>query len=113
VSTLTVQPNAVVLSLAAIAPADVFLNGILTAVSTGANHGQPTGGDVYNQGLLLTHAGQARYVDATAGLPVDTVWTNGLPQSSGALCISTGPASTWSNGIPFASNGAVAAGLLV
>jgi hypothetical protein len=111
---LTVQPNALVLSLQAIDPTDTFRAGILTDNSNLANHGQPSGGDVFSQGMFVTHAGQIRYVDATAGLPADVVWSNGLPRTPGGhLCISTGPAATWANGIPFAANGAVATGLLV
>lgn len=111
---LTVQPNSVVLSLAGFAPADVFYNGMFVDVSNGAYHGEPAAGEVFNQGMYLTNSGQVWYFDATAGLPVGTVWSNGLPRSpNGRLCISTGPAATWSNGIPFAANGAVATGLLV
>jgi hypothetical protein len=62
---------------------------------------------------LLTNAGQIRYVDATAGLPVNTVWLNGLPTSDGALCVSSGATATWANGIPFAANGAVVASGIV
>jgi hypothetical protein len=72
-----------------------------------------TVGTVYNNGLLLTDAGQVRYLDTTAGgLPADTVWTNGLPSSGGALCVSTGPLATYSNGIPFTASGAVRAAII-
>ncbi len=102
-STLTVTSGAVLLGIGAIQPTDTFTNGVLTSA---------TGGDEYSNGLLRIDAGQIRYVDATAGLPAGTTWTNGLPLSGGALCISTNSAATYSNGIPFAANGAVAAGII-
>ncbi len=108
----TVTSDAVLLGIGSIQPTDTFVNGILTSASGGLNRAVPAGGDEYSNGLLMTDAGQIRYVDATAGLPGDTVWTNGLPQSGGALCISTNPAVPYSNGVPFAANGAVAAGII-
>lgn len=110
---LTVTSDAVLLGIGAIQPTDTFKNGILTDAGGTLNRAVPAGGDEYNNGLLMTDAGQVRYVDATAALPADTTWTNGLPQSGGALCISTNAAVTYSNGIPFAANGAVAAGIIV
>lgn len=107
---LSVANGAVQLSTAAASGTDTFRNGVLTA-STDLTKAIASGGDEYTNGILVTDAGQVRYVDATAGLPGDTVWTNGLPRSGGALCISTGPASTYSNGIPFTANGAVAAAI--
>jgi hypothetical protein len=56
----------------------------------------------------LSNDGQVICVDATAGLPTGTQYCNGLPLSNGALCISTGAAVSYSNGLPFAANGAVA-----
>jgi hypothetical protein len=56
----------------------------------------------------LSNDGQVICVDATAGLPTGTQYCNGLPLSGGALCISTGAAVSYSNGLPFAANGAVA-----
>jgi hypothetical protein len=111
-SILTVTSGAVLLGTGAIQPTDTFQNGILTSATGGLNRAIASGGDEYSNGLLMTDAGQVRYVDATAGLPGDTVWGNGLPRSGGALCISTNAVSTYSNGIPFAANGAVAAGIV-
>ena len=108
----TVTAGQVLLGTGAIQPTDTFSNGILTSATGGLNRAIATGGDEYSNGLLMTDAGQVRYVDATVALPADTVWTNGLPQSGGALCISTNAASTYSNGIPFAANGAVAAAII-
>ena len=110
---LNVVGDAVLLDIAALGTDDTFLNGILTESPSGNVQAVTAGGTVYANGVLLTDAGQVHYVDATAGLPVDTVWANGLPRSAGALCISTGALSTFSNGIPFAANGAVRAGIIV
>lgn len=109
---LTVTSGAVLLGIGSIAATDTFQNGVLVSASGGLNRAVPAGGDEYANGLLLTDAGQVRYVDATAGLPSDTTWSNGLPRSGGALCISTDAVSTYSNGIPLAANGAVAAGII-
>ena len=109
---LTVTSDVVLLGTAAPAATDTFVNGILTSATGGLNRAIASGGDEYSQGLLMTDAGQVRYVDATAGLPGDTTWSNGLPLSAGALCISTNAVSTYSNGIPFAANGAVCAGII-
>jgi hypothetical protein len=111
-SIFTVTSGAVLLGIASIQPTDTFTNGVLTSATGGLNRAVPAGGDEYSNGLLRTDAGQVRYVDATAGLPVGTTWSNGLPFSGGALCISTNAVSTYSNGIPFAANGAVAAGIV-
>ena len=52
------------------------------------------------------------YVDATAGLPVGTVYANGMPFApSGALCVSTDAPAVWANGVPLAANGAVSVGI--
>ena len=109
---LTVTSNAVLLGTAAVAATDTFQNGVLTSATGGLNRAISSGGDEYSNGLLRTDSGQLRYVDATAGLPAGTQWTNGLPLSGGALCISTDAMATYSNGIPFAANGAVAAGVI-
>lgn len=107
---LPVSANAVQLSTATPAVTDTFQNGVLVAAD-GKARAVAAGGDEYANGLLLTDAGQVRYVDATASLPADTVWSNGMPRSQGALCVSTDAAVTYSNGVPFVANGAVAAGI--
>ena len=112
-SVLSVVGDAVLLDIAGLGATDTYLNGVLTESPSLNVHAVPAGGTVYANGLLLTDVGQVRYVDATAGLPGDTVWANGLPRSAGALCISIGALSTYSNGIPFAANGAVRAGIIV
>ena len=96
------------LGTGAIQPTDTFQNGILTSATGDLNRAIATGGDEYANGLLMTDAGQIRYFDATAGLPVDVVWSNGLPRANdGALCVSTGALATYSNGTPMVANGAV------
>jgi hypothetical protein len=110
---LNVQQDVVTLSISSVVATDVFHNGILAQGATEFNKAVPSGGTVYNNGLLLTDAGQVRYLDTTvSGLPVDTVWTNGLPSSGGALCVSTGSLATYSNGIPFTASGAVRAAII-
>jgi hypothetical protein len=106
-SIFTVSATEVVqLGTGAIQPTDTFQNGVL--LSGDLNRAIATGGDEYANGLLMTDAGQIRYFDATAGLPADVVWSNGLPRANdGALCVSTGALATYSNGLPMVSNGAV------
>lgn len=101
--------EAVRLSTAAPAVTDNFNNGVLLDAGATVCRASLTGGAQYNNGLLMTSAGQVVYVDATVSLPAGTQYTNGLPLSGGALCISTGPVATYSDGIPMAANGAVAA----
>ena len=107
-SIFTVSAEVVQLGTGAIQPTDTFSNGILTSATGDLNRAIATGGDEYANGLLMTDAGQIRYFDATAGLPVDVVWSNGLPRANdGALCVSTGALATYSNGTPMVANGAV------
>lgn len=101
--------DAVQLGTAAPAVTDTYRNGVLINAADTLARASTTGGAQYNNGLLMTALGQVVYVDATAGLPAGTQYTNGLPLSGGALCISTGSAATYSNGLPMAANGAVAA----
>lgn len=104
--------NTVQLTTAAVDAADVYWSGLRinnaasprVRASTGAVAG-------YVDGLGVTSTGQLCYVDATAGLPADVVWVNGLPTSGDKLCVSTNSASVWSNGIPLVINGAVAVGI--
>jgi len=105
-SIFTVSAEVVQLGTGAIQPTDTFQNGVL--LSGDLNRAIATGGDEYANGLLMTDAGQIRYFDATAGLPVGVVWSNGLPRDNdGALCVSTGALATYSNGTPMVANGAV------
>jgi hypothetical protein len=108
-SVFSVLSGAVQLTTAAVVGTDSFSNGMLTS-SGGLSRASLSGGAQYSNGILRSSSGQVKYVDATAGLPANTQWANGLPiAADGSLCISTGAASTYSNGIPFAANGAVSA----
>ena len=62
-----------------------------------------------NQGIPMTEAGAVSIVDATAGLPAGTGYSSGIPVSGGKVCYSTDPVAHYSNGLPFAANGALAA----
>lgn len=96
------------LGTGAIQSTDNFQNGVLLSSTGDLNRAIAAGGDEYANGLLMTDAGQIRYFDATSGLPVDVVWSNGLPRANdGALCVSTGALATYSNGVPMVANGAV------
>lgn len=109
-ATFLVVSGRVPLSTAAVVATDTYRGGVLNNALATLNKAAAAGGVQYSNGLLRTNTGQVIYVDATAGLPVNTQWVNGLPLSSGgALCVSSGAIATYSNGIPFAANGAVAA----
>jgi hypothetical protein len=66
-------------------------------------------GTFFNGGIPMSESGQVSVVDASAGLPANVVWLNGLPISSNRVCISTNPVFIVSMGTPFDSAGAVAA----
>jgi hypothetical protein len=96
------------LTTAAVGATDQFQNGVLVTSGTPLARAATSGGAQVNNGLLMSNTGQVIYVDATAGLPANTQFCNGLPISSaGALCISTDDVATYSNGLPMAANGAV------
>lgn len=96
------------LTTAADAVGDVFVAGLRVENDAGPRIRATTTGAVSsNTGLSFNSTGRLVYVDATAGLPGNTVFANGWPTSSGALCISTNSPVTYSNGIPFAATGAV------
>lgn len=66
------------------------------------------GGAQFNNGFLMSNDGQVIYVDATAGLPVDATFANGLARTAaGELCVSTDPTVSYSNGLPMVANGAL------
>lgn len=112
-SIFNVVNDAVVMDTSGVLPPiDIYQNGLRVDGVTGNVHVVPSGGQVFNQGLLMTHEGQFQYVDSTAGLPANVAWTNGIPHSSRAICISTGPLATYSNGVPFTQNGAIRAQLI-
>jgi hypothetical protein len=102
--------DAIQLTSAAPVSADQFSNGIRLKADASAAYGATSGGTQVQNGLLLDANGAVIYVDATAGLPANTQYVNGLPISSaGALCVSTGPVDEWQNGMPLAANGAISA----
>lgn len=104
-----ITADKVQLSTTAPVATDVFVCGVLCDAADAVARASLTGGVQYSGGLLRTALGQIVYVDATAGLPAGTQYVNGLPLSpAGALCVSSGAMATYSNGIPFAANGAVA-----
>lgn len=106
---LPLSSNAVQLTSAAIAGGDVYSSALRLTNDVSPKVRASTGAvATYNAGIGFTANGQLCYTDATAGLPVNTVWANGLPTSSGTLCVSTNPVSTWSGLVPFAANSAVA-----
>lgn len=89
---------------------DAYDQGLLRDAGDTVVRAATAGGAQFSNGLLLTSLGQIIYVDATAGLPANTQYNNGIPMSSaGAMCISTGPAASWRAGLPYAANGAVSA----
>lgn len=107
---LIVASDKVPLTTAAVGVTDAIRNGLRLNADETQVRASTSEGDEVNNGLLMTVDNQVVYVDATAGLPANTQFANGLPISSaGALCISTDAMATYSNGIPFAANGAVAA----
>ncbi len=68
-------------------------------------------GTFFNQGIPMSASGQVSIVDATAGLPSGTIFHNGLPISGEKVCVSRNATSVVSSGLPFDSNGALAADL--
>jgi hypothetical protein len=66
-------------------------------------------GTFFNQGIPMSDIGQVSVVNATAGLPADVIWLNGLPISQNRVCVSTNPVFIVSQGTPFDAAGAVAA----
>lgn len=103
-----VVAGVVQLSTATPAATDTYQNGVLVSASGDLVRASTTGGDEVGNGLLRTVDGQIVYVDATAGLPANTQYCNGVPlNSSGAVCTSTNAVATYSNGLPMAANGAL------
>lgn len=107
-TTFTVSSDKVQFSTAAVGASDVYLNGVRLA-SDGKVKASTSASTITNQGVPMTADGQVSIVDATAGLPADTVWLNGVPISSGQVCYSTGTVTSYLNGMPYVANGALAA----
>lgn len=75
----------------------------------GAVRSTTSTGTFFNQGIPMSESGQVSIVDATAGLPFNTIYHNGLPISNDKVCVSQNAVSVVSSGIPFDAAGAVAA----
>jgi len=86
---------------------DTYVSGIRFAQG-GAARVTTSAGTYFNQGIPMSETGQVAIVDATAGLPADTIYINGLPVSGNKVCVSRNARSVVSNGLPFDSNGAIA-----
>lgn len=106
-SAFLVVSDQVPLSTATIAATDNYRNGNVEDELAAVTRATTSAGAQWGNGVFRTDVGQVQYVDATAGLPAGTQWVNGLPYSGTALCTSTDAVATYSNGVPFASNGAV------
>jgi hypothetical protein len=102
------------LSTAVPVATDNYVNGILTDATNALARAATTGGAQVSEGLLFSNDGRVIYVDATAGLPANTTYANGVPVApTGEMCISTAVATTYSNGLPYAANGALSATISV
>lgn len=102
--------NRVQLNTDAVQAIDAFRNGVRLLADDSACRASDSGFAQFSNGLPMTSLGQVVFVDATAGLPSGTQYVNGIPVSPlGAICISIDVAVTYSNGLPFAANGALAA----
>jgi hypothetical protein len=107
-SLLPVIDNAVALSSDASSADDVFNAGI-RFTQAGLVRCTTDNATFFNQGIPMTSEGVVSVVDATAGLPADTVFLNGLPMSNNKLCVSTNSVAVVVNGITFDAAGAVVA----
>ena len=110
-SLLPVKNGRVALNSSENTATDQYLGGIRFS-TTGEVKATTATGTFFNQGIPMSESGQVSFVDATAGLPANTIYHNGLPISSDKVCISYNPATVVSSGIPFDANGAVAAELM-
>lgn len=106
-SLFPIAADKIQLTDAAVDASDAYQNGVRVTAGTPLARAATSGGAQYNNGLPMSNTGQVIYVDTTAGLPADTQFTNGIPLSAGAVCISTDDMATYSNGLPMAANGAV------
>lgn len=105
-----ISSGVVQLSTDAPVTADPFRNGIRLKSDNTVAYAATSGGLQSQNGFLLDVNGAVVCVDATAGLPPDVKWSNGLPfNSQGALCISSNLATNYVNGLPVTSSGALSA----
>jgi hypothetical protein len=89
---------------------DVYGGGI-RFTQGGSARATTTAGTFFNQGIPMSESGQVAIVDATAGLPAGTNYLNGLPINGNRICVSRNPRAVFSSGLPFDSNGALAAAI--
>lgn len=98
--------------LAAVAATDAAREGVILNAAgtlTRAALAAGVGANVGTAGLTFTATGQLLVVDATAGLPANTIYNNGLPISpAGALCVANAAAAYFNHELPYAANGAIA-----
>lgn len=89
---------------------DNYVGAILINATNFSVRAALAGGTEYANGLLFTDIGQLLFNDATAGLPANTQYINGIPLApDGSMCIAQAAAVTWANGLPYAANGAISA----
>lgn len=70
-----------------------------------------TTGAVASDGFLLSPDGALVTTTVSGSLPAGTTWVNGLPvNSAGAVCVSSDAPVVWANGLPFTVYGAISIG---
>lgn len=96
------------LTTAAVDAGDSYVQGVRWNSLGTLCRAATSGGAQFSNGLLMSNDGQVIYVDATAGLPANSTFANGLPRApTGELCVSTDPTVSYSNGLPMVANGAL------
>lgn len=82
----------------------------LICSAAGAARAIPAVPTQFSNGCGFDNTGRLCYIDATAGLPANTSFNEGIPYGpTGQMCVSTGAIANTSNGVPYVANGAVAA----
>lgn len=104
----TVTSDRVQFTTEAVDAGDTFIGGIRFK-QNGHVRATTDASTNFNGAIPQTDSGQVCLVDATAELPSGTVFSNGLPISGAKLCYSTDSVASYSNGLPYVANGAIAA----
>jgi len=88
---------------------DAFRNGIRIQAGDNGTRACLAGAvNVGTNGLLFDPNGAVLVQDTTAGLPPGTIYSGGLPIApSGALCVDSGAAVTYNQGMPYTANGSI------
>lgn len=107
-SLLPIANGKVAFDSTAVGAPDAFNAGIRYS-PTGEAKCTTDAGTFFNQGIPTSADGRVSVVDASAGLPVGTTFSNGLPISGNKLCVSSNAVSVVSSGITFDAAGAIAA----